>query len=369
MLSNHSVTSARQDIIRLCHSGLDSVAFRREAMRRLRRIVPVDSFWFATADPATLVATSAVINSIPEKATPLFVANEILQNDVNKFTQLATARRSVNSLYRATNGRLAESPRYRDICVPFGFGDELRAALHTGDVCWGFMCLHRERNGSTFTAEEADFLATLVPHLGQGLRGALLLDRAENAVDSGEPGLLLLAEDLSLVSATSAGERWLEEIVEPSTRRELPQIVYDTVARLLAIECQSGSNDMAPRGRMRTMSGQWLAVHASRLSGRGAPSQIAVILEPARPAEVAPLLLQAYGLTHREAEVAQLVLRGFNTADIASALSMSESTVQQHLKSVFDKTGASSRRELVAQFYQEQQRHRKAGVASRQKQH
>jgi DNA-binding CsgD family transcriptional regulator len=60
---------------------------------------------------------------------------------------------------------------------------------------------------------------------------------------------------------------------------------------------------------------------------------------PARPAEVAPLLLQAYGLTHREAEVAQLVLRGSNMAAIAASLGISDLTVQQHLKSVFDKTG------------------------------
>src|ERR1041384_4795489 len=95
MLSSHSVTSARKDIIRLCHSGLDSVALRREVMRRLRRVLPVDSFWFATADPLTLLATSSLVDAIPEKATPLFIANEFFDNDVNKFTQLARARTPV----------------------------------------------------------------------------------------------------------------------------------------------------------------------------------------------------------------------------------------------------------------------------------
>jgi len=204
MLSSHSVVTARQDVIRLCHSGLDSVALRREAMRRLRRILPMDSFWFATADPATLLFTGSLVDAIPEKATPLFIANEFLQDDVNKWTRLASARPSVNSLYVATKGRLADSPRYRDICVPLGFGDELRAALHTGNACWGFMCLHRERKGSNFTAEEAALLADLAPHLGQGLRAALLFDHVEETGSDG-PGLLLLAEDLSLASTTAAG--------------------------------------------------------------------------------------------------------------------------------------------------------------------
>src|SRR5438046_2773808 len=110
MPTSHSIASARQDIIRLCHSGLDSIALRREAMRRLRRILPVDSYWFATADPSTLLFTGSVVDAIPERATPLFVTNEFLQDDVNKWTDLAAARPPVNSLYLATKGRLADSP-------------------------------------------------------------------------------------------------------------------------------------------------------------------------------------------------------------------------------------------------------------------
>jgi|KBSSwiStaDraftv2_1062776.scaffolds.fasta_scaffold41664_4 DNA-binding CsgD family transcriptional regulator len=357
MPSGHSVASARQEIVKLCHSGLDSVAFRREAIRRLRRLVPVDSFWFATADPLTLLFTSSLVEEIPEKATPLFVTNELLQDDVNKFTQLAAARQSVNSLYFATKGRLNDSPRYREICVPFGFGDELRAALNAGAGCWGFMCLHREKNGSNFTASEAATLAALAPHLGHGLRAALLLSHAEKAHDEGAPGLLLLAEDLSLVAATPAGERWLAEITDSPSRRELPQVVYGAVARLVALECNRIlPPDLLPRARVRTRSGQWLVVHASRLSGRGGPGETAVILEPARGDEVAPLLLRAYGLSRREAEVAQLVLQGLGTLGIASKLSIAENTVQQHLKSVFDKTGVGSRRELVARVFSDHRR-------------
>jgi hypothetical protein len=137
-----------------------------------------------------------------------------------------------------------------------------------------------------------------------------------------------LAEDLSLVAATAAGKHWLSEIADLPKRRELPEVVYATVARLVALECNHVvPPDLAPRARMQTHSGQWLVVHASRLSGRGAASETAVILEPARPAEVAPLLLQAYGLTHREVEVAQLVLRGIGTAGIASSKSGAPSII------------------------------------------
>jgi DNA-binding CsgD family transcriptional regulator len=221
-------------------------------------------------------------------------------------------------------------------------------------VTWGVLCLHRELSGSGFTLAEAAFLEQIAPHLAEGLRTALLIDGgAEPGFDG--PGLVVLADDFSVASTTLTAEHWLADLGDWPQRNEPPQAVRAVAARLVALERSDQTRPgLLPRARAQTRAGRWLVLHAARLSGPMGDGKIAVILEPAGPAEVAPLVLQAYGLTDREAQVAQLVLRGLSTDEITEVLSISALTVQQHLKAVFDKTGVHSRRELVAQVFAQQ---------------
>jgi DNA-binding CsgD family transcriptional regulator len=144
---------------------------------------------------------------------------------------------------------------------------------------------------------------------------------------------------LSLVEPRAAGPLSLP----------LPMPVYAVAAAFRAIERGTALSSELPSTRLCTVAGGWLNLYASRLSG-GAPGtdHIAVVIEPLQPRAAAPLLLSAYGLSEREAEVARLVLRGRPTRAIADELHISEHTVQDHLKAVFDKIGVRSRRELVA---------------------
>jgi DNA-binding CsgD family transcriptional regulator len=94
-------------------------------------------------------------------------------------------------------------------------------------------------------------------------------------------------------------------------------------------------------------------LHASRLPTAGTEA-VAVIIEEPSPAEIAPVLMMAYGLTKQEQTVSRLVCRGLSTREIADGLHITPNTLQDHLKSIFAKTGVSSRRELVATILKEQ---------------
>src|SRR5260370_17427395 len=94
------------------------------------------------------------------------------------------------------------------------------------------------------------------------------------------------------------------------------------------------------------MAGLWL--HATHLVETAGTGKTAVIIEPARPDEFIPLMLRAHRLAPRETEVSALVQSGRSTNEIATQLRVSENSVQDHLKAVFEKVGVHSRRELTA---------------------
>ena len=334
----------RADVIRLTGAGLDSRTVRSQVIERLRRVVPLDAVFFATCDPSTLLFTDVVADDLLVGLTPLFLRNEFGQDDVNQFRVVAASSSPVATLDSSTGGRRWDSARYRDILEPVGLGDEMRVALKSGDMCWGFMCLHREE-GTGFSSMDAAFMAGVARPIAEGLRAALLTAQLTN-VGSRQPGILLISDELELEAATSTGGALLEEFSSATMKGHLPLSVQTVVARLFARD--RGLDGPPPTIRVLSDAGHWLVIHATHLVGADGTDKTAVIIEPARPDEFIPLMLRAHRLGPREAEVAALVLSGRSTKEISHQLLVSENTVQDHLKTVFDKVGVHSRRELTA---------------------
>lgn len=357
MASGRTPGKALQEIQRLCLDGLDAWALRTAALQRLQSLVSFDCAWWATADPATLLLTGGLSENIPEKAAPLFLANEILGNDVNKFSALALMPNPVNTLFTATEGKLEHSPRFREILRPYGMGDEMRIALREGGLTWGFICMHRTANATPFSAAEMTLLGGLGSHLAGGLRNALLLAGKTPGPGHEAPGVVTLTDDLSIVHTTPNAAVWLDEMADQPTGGAPAQAVASVAALLLSRERDKAPGSLvSPRVRIRTRAGRWLTLHAMRFSSIEQGGQIAVVIEPARPEEMAPLLLSAYALTERERNIAQYVLRGMSNKVIGRALSVSPLTVQQHLKAIFEKMGVHSRGELTGRVMVEYHR-------------
>jgi len=332
--------------------------FSRAVTRILRRAVPFDGVCLLTIDPATLLPTGEIVeDGLPAAAVIRLTEIELREPDFNKFTALARADQPTASLSGATAGDLDRSLRQRELRRPSGFADELRAVLSGTAGSWGALTLLREARSPHFTPAEVRFVASLAGALADGLRRAALIGDAVDGGD-GDTGLLVLAADGTVEMANPAAGRWLDELgAGDRPGGHLPLAVRAAASRARAAAADGANDDdgdgpaaRLARARIRTPAGRWLVVRGSLL-GDGPGSRVAVLLEAARPPELAPLIADAYGFTERERLVTELVARGLPTSEIAGRLHLSAYTVQDHLKSIFEKSGTGSRGDLVARLF------------------
>jgi DNA-binding CsgD family transcriptional regulator len=348
-----------RSLARACAEPSSGHELLETATRRLRRMVEFDgSAWFAT-DPATLLATNpALIENIEAGHCESYWQREYLVEDVLLYRDLARAPRPAATLYAVTDDRPARSARYREFLAPQGYGDELRAALRVHGFTWGVIDLFRERGRPPFSPRDVEVTLAAGPAIATALR-ALALPTASPAGASGSldgPGTALFDSAGAVCSLDEQAHRWFTELAGPHwNATNAPLTMTTVVAALARARAVAEGRHRGPAStRLRTSTGRWLAVHASCLRDPdGVPGLTAVVIEPARSAQIAPIIVEAYRLTPREQQITQAVARGLSSHEIATQMYLSTYTVRDHLKAIFAKVGVSSRGELVAKLFAE----------------
>jgi DNA-binding CsgD family transcriptional regulator len=357
------------EVKRLCYSGLDGTTLVSEAVKRLQRVVPFEAYCALTMDPLSGLLMHARAEEMgDEEEAHVFLERVYFEEGANDYRSLARSRRRTSLLSEATGGKLERSVRYRELTGPLGHAHELRGVFTVGRDLWGASELTRERGRPDFTPREVALLYRVAPHLGAGLRAAALSSESTREPEGQEAsGVLVLDERGRAIRYTRSAERWLLKLEDagsgwgegggPAAWREgrgFPAAVWNVVGALRRALDPETINERAnvPNVCVRTRGGRWLTLQAAlsepQLDGR---RETIIIIEPAGPKEMAWLQTAAYGLSSRERDIVELVVRGAPTKQIAAALYISEYTVQKHLSNVFEKVGVRNRQALVQRLF------------------
>ena len=342
----------RREIVRLARAGLDWVTFATEVTEVLRRAIPFDRSCWHPVDPDTVLFTGSLNQNITCSGDWL-AEYEYVVEDVNKWWFLARSGRLAGATSLATHGDLSRSARHRS-AEPYGIGDELRGSFVGNGTYWAAAGFLRASDRPWFTEEDVRFLASLSETIAEAFpRAQLASALAAQDPAQDEPGVVVFDADGTVESISPAAERGIKELVEvppPPTPAD-SKMIHVVAARARALGSAKQPVEAVARSRVQTSSGRWLLLYGTRLSG--ASERTAVIVQPAPVHEVAPLVALAYGLSEREREITRLCLQGLPTKQMARALAVSPYTIQDHLKSIFEKTGVRSRSELVGQVFLE----------------
>jgi DNA-binding CsgD family transcriptional regulator len=340
---------AREQILQLCRTPGDARTLRLEVLAVLRRAVGFDAHVWLMTDPETSVGSAplADVPCLPE--LPQLIRLKYL-TPVNRWTAMVTP---VATLHQATGGDLARSRLWRDMLSRYQIGDVATSVHRDRFGCWAFLDLWREQTSPPFTAAEAEFLHGLAGPLTTALRStqAAAFTAGPTGASAAEgPVVLLLSPALEVRSQTPQTQHYLRLLVPPddASQAPVPAGAYNVGAQLLARE--AGVDGHEPLARVHLGGGRWLTLRAARLDSPEpvAGRDIAVSIETTSPDGRVSLFTRACGLSARESELVGHVVAGAATRDIARLMFLSEHTVQDHLKSIFAKTGTRTRRALLA---------------------
>jgi DNA-binding CsgD family transcriptional regulator len=340
------------DLERLALHAPTRARFFDEAAARLKRAIPFDGACWHSLDPGSDLITQHRLQDLPDHF-PVLAHNEYAVDDVNKFDHLAHGARKAATLNEATSGHPERSPRFRDLLTPAGLGPELRSAFVADGATWGALILVRRAGQPEFERRDVELLDHASALFGRAVRRGLIAEACEpRAALPDAPGVIELDASGQQIRASSSAAPLLAELSGSTIEAGVHSASIQAVASATraAITAVAGATEKLPTSAVKTPAGTWLVLHGGLL-GTGRSGDVAVFIQRAHPSLVAPLLLKAYGLTAREQEVTQLMLRGATTIQAAHRLAISPHTVGDHMKSIFDKTGARTRGELSATLF------------------
>lgn len=339
------MSRAIDKVASLATTSTDLVSFWRSSTDVISGVIP--HFWapcFFTLDPASLLVTSHFHEGLDEFPAEA-LAQEYYGDDVHKLIDVVRTTDGVSTLHEATGGDPSGTARWQ-FNMSMGGDQEMIARLRTkrGET-WGAVAIYREPGAAKFDDRDKSFLRSIAPHLAAGAQRAMTLGEAMDPEAPDAPGLLVIDYEWKVRSTTPGAEHWLDQLPDgDALAQRLPSAV-------LAVAAQSFRDpEQVAFSRVAARNGTWVLLHGAVMRGE-AERRVAVIIEPAHPARIFPLLMSAYGMTERERDVVQLVLSGASTAQIADALVLSPLTIQNHLKNIFEKTGVHSRRDLIAKVF------------------
>jgi DNA-binding CsgD family transcriptional regulator len=339
----------REQIARVCDSAAEDRALRLRLLAEIRTAVGFDAYAWLVTDPETSVGSAplADVPCLPE--LPRLIRLKYL-TAVNRWTALD--RPPVALLRAATGGDLSLSLLWRDLLSSYDIGDVASMVFRDRFGCWGFLDLWRSGRPAQFSAAEAALLASVAAPVTAALRRsqarAFAAPAGPSALRPG-PVVLLLSPGLDVLRQTSQTQEYLRVLVPPEEDRPpIPASAYNVAAQLLAAE--AGVDPNPPQARVHLSAGRWLTLRAARIGASDQPDRrdIAVTIEETVPLDRVALFARVFGLSARESELLGHLVTGTDTRELARLMFLSEHTIQDHLKSIFEKTSARSRRTLLS---------------------
>ncbi len=244
---------------------------------------------------------------------------------------------------------------YNDFFRPISVHSVLGITLHLDAKSIGLLALHRPRNARRFNRCDQAKALLAVPGLLAALQRVTTLEKINErdlildklALELPCEGVVVLDSEMSPVFCDARARELLK--VMPGkhlTTAEIPEVVGEACRKLMRKTDQSNSSP-APRIALDLQGKSQLGARIRVINAGGSSVRFIVYLEKKHKSLVCDRKLKMLGLTRRETDIVQLVCLGQTSCQIAENLCISERTVENHLRSIYKKSGVHNRSRLI----------------------
>lgn len=198
---------------RACQGDHDARTLRVSLLQELTAAVPHDFYAWLLTDPETCVGSDPVAEVPALGDLPALVRLKYLTT-INRWTGPSSSTPA--TLTTATGGDLTRSRQWSELLSRYDVQDVLSVVFRDQYGCWGFLDLWR-RDG-TFTVAECDLLHDFAERVTTPLRRSLLPTFGHGPSErssSGGPAVLLLSNEIELLTQTPHTDAYLRELLHP----------------------------------------------------------------------------------------------------------------------------------------------------------
>jgi DNA-binding CsgD family transcriptional regulator len=256
---------------------------------------------------------------------------------------------------------------YNDLILPYEVPHLLAAMVERTPSRVVNLSVYRGFRRGPFGPETLEPMRTLRPHIQRAYRLYRELAAARDkgtslqaALDSVGTGVILVGQDLHILTSNRAADRLLAESDGLEAKRDRLRATRheesENLQRLVSEACVTSAGQGAKPGGVLSVSRRkrpplHVVVSPSQgmhLDEKKLARAVVLVTDPAE--EVRPMaetLRIRYGLTPAESRLALLLVDGHSPHQIADMLGVSRNTVKTQLASIYNKTGASRQSQLV----------------------
>ncbi|MDQ0732703.1 DNA-binding CsgD family transcriptional regulator [Arthrobacter sp. B1I2] len=343
----------------LAGSDVTHQVLRRAVVAEIGRMLPFDAFVWPLCDPLTTVGMAPRARIPCPRELPRLIRLKYLSGP-GRWTALMNSPSPVVTLLKATHGEPSRSPVWDGVLKHYGVRDVVSVVFADKYGCWAWLDLWRTGDFGPFTDQEAAYLGEITEAVTAGIRRSVSRQFRDGMgpdplhptngkhADLPEQAVLTLDEDLAVAGQTASVADWLQLLQPgPSPHHQVPAEVLNVAAQLLAREAGVDAHEAG--SRVHIGAGRWASLRANRMdSGGHGSAPLAVTIQGCTTSDRLDMFARAFGLTPRQRELVWLASAGTDTETMAETQGVTQYTVQDQFKKIFQGCGVHSRPTLLA---------------------